>query len=117
MRHTQRHASRRGRGNNGTIVRIDHGPSNGDARRIVLSSRQRGGGELVNPTELADQRTKRHGHHETINGLYEKVIGRRKTFQEVDAFGGALPNASIRFDLEPEGGRDAMGHSSKNATS
>ena len=109
MRGARCHAGRRGRGDNGAIFRIDHGPSDGDDGRIFLSSRQLGSGELANPTELSDQRTKRHGHHETINGLYEKVIERRKTFQEVDAFGGALPNASIRFDLERQSGRDAKG--------
>ena len=109
MRRKRRHASRRGRGTNGTIVRIDHGPSNGEARRIVLSSRQLGSGELVSPMELPDQQTKRYGYHETISGLYEKVIVRRKTFQEVDALGGAPPNASIRFDLERQCRRDAMG--------
>ena len=41
-----------------------------------MSSRQLGSGELVNSTELPDQRTKRYGPHETINGLYEKVIER-----------------------------------------
>ena len=80
MRQTRRHTSRSRQGNNGTIVRIYHGPSDGDARRIVLSSRQLGSGELVNPAEVPDQRTKRYGHHETINGLYEKVIERRETF-------------------------------------
>ena len=109
MRHARCHASRRSRGNNGAIVRVDHGPSDGDARRIVLSSRQVGSGELVNPTELPGQRTERHGYHETIKGLYEKVIKRRKTFKEVNAFGGALRNESIRFDLERQRGRNAMG--------
>ena len=73
MRHTRCHAGRCGRWDNGAIVRIDQDPSDGDARRIVFSSLQLGSGELVDPTELPDQRTKRHGHHETINGLYENV--------------------------------------------
>ena len=37
------------------IVRIDHGPSAGEARRMVLSNRQLGSGELGDPTELPDQ--------------------------------------------------------------
>ena len=105
----QSDAVRHGRANNGAIVCINHGLCEGDAQRIVLSSRHLGCGEFVDPMELPDQQTKRHGHHETINGLYEKVIERRKMIQEFNTLDGALPNAINRFDLDRECRRNAMG--------
>ena len=69
MRHARCHAGRLGRGNNGVIVRI--GPSDGDARGVALSSLHLSSGELVDPTDLPDQRTKRHGHHETIRKSHQ----------------------------------------------